>query len=122
MDSNTILILLLIGVFAGIVSGMVGIGGGILIVPALIYFLGLNQQQAQGVSLGVFLMPVGLLAAYQYYQNGQLPFKYSLVIAITFVVGAFFGAKIALNVNEMLLKKIFGVFILLISLKLIFGK
>jgi len=122
MDSNTIVILLIIGLLAGVVSGMVGIGGGILIVPALIYFLAMNQQQAQGVSLGVFLMPVGFLAAYQYYQSGQLPFKYSLIIAITFIVGAFFGAKIALNVNEVLLKKIFGVFVFIISLKLIFGK
>lgn len=122
MDIQTLLILFVIGIFAGFASGLVGVGGGIIIVPALIFFLGLSQHQAQGISIGMLMMPVGFLAAYNYYKTGNLNIGYSVLIGVTFVAGAFFGSKVALNFDQQLMKKVFGVFILLISLKMIFGK
>ena len=122
MDINTLVILLMVGVAAGFASGMVGIGGGIVIVPALVYFLALSQHQAQGISIGMLLMPVGFLAAYNYYKQGNLNFTYSAIIGVTFVLGAYLGSKVSLKMDPSLMKRIFGVFILLISLKMIFGK
>ncbi len=122
MDIQTILILLLIGLIAGFASGMVGIGGGILIIPALIFFLGLTQHQAQGATLGLLLMPVGFLAAINYYKTGNLNMYYSLIMALTFVGGAWLGSKVSLSIDAVLMRKIFGGIIFLISLKLIFGK
>ena len=122
MGITTIIILLVIGLFAGIASGLVGIGGGIIIVPALVYFLSMSQQGAQGVSIGMLLMPVGFLAAHNYYVAGSLNFKYSLIIGITFIVGAWIGSKISLQISPDTMRIIFGVFILLIALKMIFNK
>jgi uncharacterized membrane protein YfcA len=122
MDISILIVLLLVGLFAGIASGLVGIGGGIIIVPALVYFLSMTQHQAQGVSIGMLLMPVGFLAAYNYYKAGNLNFKYSLIIGITFIAGAWIGSKISLNIDENVMRKIFGVFVLLMALKMIFSK
>ena len=119
---TTILILLIIGLLAGFSSGMVGIGGGIIIVPALVFFLGLTQHQAQGVSIGMLLLPVGFLAAINYYKAGNLDFTKSLIIGASFVVGAYLGSKVSLSIDGAIMKRIFGVIIFLISLKLIFGK
>ena len=121
-NMTTILILLIIGLLAGFSSGMVGIGGGIIIVPALVFFLGLTQHQAQGVSIGMLLLPVGFLAAFNYYKAGNLDFSKSLIIGASFVMGAYIGSKVSLNIDGAVMKRIFGVIILLISLKLIFGK
>jgi len=121
-NMTTILILLLIGILAGFSSGMVGIGGGIIIVPALVFFLGLTQHQAQGASIGMLLLPVGFLAALNYYKAGDLDITKSLIIGASFIVGAYFGSKVSLNIDGSLMKRIFGVIIFLISLKLIFGK
>ena len=121
-NMTTILILLIIGLLAGFSSGMVGIGGGIIIVPALVFFLGLTQHQAQGVSIGMLLLPVGFLAAINYYKAGNLDFSKSLIIGASFVVGAYLGSKVSLSIDGAIMKRIFGVIILLISLKLIFGK
>ncbi len=118
----TILILLCIGLMAGILSGMVGIGGGVVIVPALMYFAHVSQHQAQGTSLAVLLLPVGILAVYNYYSKGLVDVKSALIIACTFVIGGFIGSKIAIAIDQNLLKKVFGVFMLLISLKMILGK
>lgn len=121
-NMTTILILLIIGLLAGFSSGMVGIGGGIIIVPALVFFLGLTQHQAQGVSIGMLLLPVGFLAAVNYYKAGNLDFSKSLIIGASFVVGAYLGSKVSLSIDGAIMKRIFGVIIFLISLKLIFGK
>jgi len=122
LNMITILILLIIGILAGFSSGMVGIGGGIIIVPALVFFLGLTQHQAQGVSIGMLLLPVGFLAAMNYYKSGNLDISKSLIIGASFIIGAYFGSKVSLNIDGAIMKRIFGVVILLISLKLIFGK
>ncbi len=115
-----IIIYILIGVTAGILSGMFGVGGGILIVPALVFFIGMTQHQAQGTSLGLMLLPIGILAAYNYYKAGDLNIKAGLIIALAFVVGGYFGSKIALNINDVLLKRIFGVLMLAVALRMIF--
>jgi uncharacterized membrane protein YfcA len=122
MDTTTLVTLLLIGLIAGFASGMVGIGGGIIIIPALTYFLHMSQHQAQGVTIGLLLMPVGFLAAYNYYKSGNLNFNYSLVMAATFIAGAYLGSKTSLVIDPKWMKKIFGGVIFLISLKMLFGK
>lgn len=122
LTMTTIIILLCIGLVAGTLSGMVGIGGGIVIVPALVFFMGMSQHQAQGTSLAVLLLPVGILAVYYYYNAGYVDIKPSLIIALSFVVGGFVGSKIAISIDQNILKKVFGIFMLLLSLKMIFWK
>lgn len=121
MSVTTLLLLLAIGLFAGLLSGLIGVGGGIVIVPALVYLLGMPQHAAQGTSLALMLPPIGILAAMNYYKAGQLDVKYAVVIAVAFIIGGFFGSKISLfHIDEELMKKIFGIVMLLISIKLVF--
>ncbi len=122
MPIQTVLILAVIGILAGILSGFVGIGGGVVIVPALVFFLGLTQHQAQGTSLALMLPPIGALAVMNYYKTGNLNWKYALVIALFFVLGGYLGSKISLAIPAATVKKIFGVFMLFVALKLIFSK
>jgi uncharacterized membrane protein YfcA len=119
---TTIIILLCIGLMAGMLSGLVGVGGGIIIVPALVYFMGMSQHQAQGTSLAVLLLPVGIFAVYNYYKAGHVDVQMTFIIASTFIVGGFIGSKIAISIDQNLIKKIFGVFLLLVALKMITGK
>jgi hypothetical protein len=120
MSFTTILLLVAVGLAAGFLSGLIGIGGGVIIVPALVFFIGFTQKQAQGTSLGILLLPVGILAVVQYYKQGYLNINYVLVVAIAFVVGGFFGSKLALTLSEEKLKKIFAIILLLISVKMLF--
>lgn len=120
MKMVEILLLLVIGLAAGILSGMFGVGGGIIIVPALVFLLGMTHHQAQGTSLGLMLLPIGILAAVNYYKTGNLDVKAGLLIAVAFVVGGWFGSKIALDINEALLKKLFGILMMVVAVKLIF--
>ena len=122
MTITTILVLIVIGLLAGILSGIVGIGGGLLMIPMLIFFLGLSQHAAQGTSLAVMLPPIGVLAVMNYYKAGFVEWKFALIIAITFIIGGYFGAKFAVSVSPIVLKKIFGVVLLLAAIKMIFGK
>ena len=122
MTITTILILIVIGLLAGMLSGIVGIGGGLLMIPMLIFFLGLSQHAAQGTSLAVMLPPIGILAAMNYYKAGFVEWKFALIIATTFIIGGYFGAKFAVNVSPTVLKKIFGAVLLVASIKMIFGK
>jgi uncharacterized membrane protein YfcA len=119
---NVIIILLCVGLVAGILSGMVGIGGGIIIVPALVYFLGMSQHTAQGTTLAMFLMPIGILGVFNYYKAGHIDMKVALVIATTFVLGSFVGSKISIGLDQTTVKRVFGVIIFVISLKMILGK
>lgn len=119
---TTIVILLCIGLMAGILSGMVGVGGGIIIVPALVYFLSMSQHQAQGTSLAVLLLPVGILAVYNYYKEGYVDVRSTLIIASTFIIGGFIGSKISIALDQNLVKRIFGIFLLLVSVKMILAK
>ncbi len=119
---NEVIILLFIGLVAGMLSGMIGIGGGVIIVPALVYFLGTSQHTAQGTTLAMFLIPIGILGVMNYYKAGHIDIRIALIIAITFVVGSFFGSRIAISLNQEMLKRIFGVLMLLLALKMIIGK
>ena len=111
-----------IGLTAGILSGFFGIGGGIIIIPALIYFCGFDQLKAQGTSLAVLLPPVGILAFLEYYKKGNVDIKSGIIICITVFIGALFGGKIAQHIPPDILKKGFATLMLLISLKMLFGK
>lgn len=122
MNLTTIIILVLIGLMAGVFGGLFGIGGAVIMIPALVYFLGVDQHMAQGTSLAVLLPPIGLFAAWNYYKEGQVNIWFAVIIAISFMVGGYFGSKLALNLPEQLMKKIFAIFLILIALKLIFSK
>jgi uncharacterized membrane protein YfcA len=119
MSSQTIIILILIGIFAGMISGFIGVGGGIVIVPALVYFLGLTQHQAQGTSLLLMLPPIGILAVYNYHKAGNINWWYGGVIALAFVVGGYFGSKISLKLSPGIVKFVFGILMAYVSFKLI---
>lgn len=112
--------LIFLGILAGILSGLVGIGGGIIIVPALVFFYGFSQQMAQGTTLVTMIPPIGILAAYVYYQNGQVDVKTAIFIALGFLVGGFIGAKVAVNLDKNILEKVFAVVLILIGIKLFF--
>ncbi len=120
MTIGTVLGLLLLGVAAGSLSGLVGIGGGIVIVPALVFGLGLSQQTAQGTSLAVLSLPVVGLGAWQYYRNGHMDISAALVIAIGFVVGGLFGGKLANALPAETIRKVFAGMLLVVGVKLLF--
>ncbi|MBM3453373.1 MAG: sulfite exporter TauE/SafE family protein [Bacteroidetes bacterium] len=119
MTTQMLFILVLIGLVAGILSGFVGVGGGIVIVPALIYILGFTQYQAQGTSLFVLSMPVVILATLNYWKAGNVNWKFGLIIATTFVVGGYIGSKLALKISPGLVKFIFGLVMAYVSFRLI---
>lgn len=119
MSGQVIFILILIGLFAGMLSGLIGVGGGIIIVPALIYFVGFTQKEAQGTSLGLLLLPIGILAVFNYYNKGLIDVKVVGVMALAFVVGGFFGSKLALAISEAALKKIFAVVLFYTGFKML---
>ena len=120
MTIQTILILVIIGVAAGVLGGLVGVGGGIIIVPSLVYFLSFTQKSAQGTSLGLLLLPVGILGVLQYYKQGHVDFKVVAILAIGFLAGSYFGSKIALSLPQETVKKIFAIMLLLIGFKMLF--
>ncbi len=111
MEISTLFILLTIGVFAGVASGFVGIGGGLIIVPALIYFMGLDQHTAQGTSLALMLPPIGILAAMQYHSEQHVEWTYSAIIAITFIIGAWLGSKWSLRLSTSSVRLVFSAFL-----------
>ena len=119
---STFIILIIIGLLAGILSGLVGVGGGILMIPLLIIFLGLTQHQAQGTALFAMLPPIGILAAINYYKEGFVKWEYAIVIAFTFVIGGYLGSKLSLSLPPQIVRRIFGVIMLLGAIKLISSK
>lgn len=122
MTLQTILSLILIGILAGFLSGLVGVGGGIIMVPLLVLFLSLTQHQAQGTSLAVLAVPVTAFAVFNYYKEGQLNLKYAAIIAVFFVVGSIVGSKFALTLDQKVLKKIFAVVLVVIAGKMLLEK
>ncbi|MDD5072511.1 MAG: TSUP family transporter [Candidatus Omnitrophica bacterium] len=118
----TIAVYLVLGLAAGALSGLMGIGGGLLLIPALIYLFKFSQLQAQGTTMALLLPPIGLLAAMVYYKNGYVDMKAALFICLGFFIGGFFGAKAAVGLSNMFLQKLFGAVMFLVSLKMIFGK
>lgn len=119
MTLQMILILVTIGLLAGMLSGMVGVGGGIIVVPALVFFLGFTQKQAQGTSLALLSLPVVILAALNYYNQGLVEIRTVLVMAVAFLVGGFLGSKIALSVPEESLKRFFAVVLFYTAFKML---
>jgi uncharacterized membrane protein YfcA len=111
-------IYILIGVAAGVLSGLFGIGGGVVIVPALLFMARMTPLGATGTSLGALLLPVGALGAYEYYRNGNLDIRASLLLALGLFLGAFFGAKLAQNLTPLLLKRSFAVFLVLVAVRM----
>ncbi|MBN2669281.1 MAG: sulfite exporter TauE/SafE family protein [Bacteroidales bacterium] len=122
MSIEHVIILVVIGLLAGFVSGSMGVGGGIIIIPALVFFLGLSQQQAQGTSIAVLSVPVAIAGAINYYKSGYINFKFAGIIILTFVVGTYFGSLLAVNLPAKTLQKMFGVLLLLVGIKMILGK
>jgi uncharacterized membrane protein YfcA len=121
MDSTTIAIYLAVGLAAGFLSGLVGIGGGVVVVPVLIY-LGFSQHMAQGTVLFMFLLPIGILGVWNYYQHGNVDFKSAFFMASTFVIGSYFGSKTAINIDQTMLKIIFGILLICLGLKMVVWK
>lgn len=115
-----ILSYLLLGVAVGILSGMIGIGGGIIIVPALVYFAHMSQHKAQGTSLAALILPIGILAAYEYYKAGNMDIKAGLLIAAGFALGGYFGGLWAQQIPDVILRKVFAVVLFLVSIKMFF--
>ena len=122
MSTSVLLILIAIGIISGIMAGMLGIGGAIIMVPALVFVMGLNQHTAQGTSLAVMLPPIGIIAAFNYYKAGQVNIKFALILAAAFLIGSYFGSKFALNLPQPVLKKIFGILLILVAAKMLFSK
>tara|TARA_B110000285_G_C14929079_1_gene516484 strand:- start:44 stop:421 length:378 start_codon:yes stop_codon:yes gene_type:complete len=120
MTLITFFILVFIGLSAGVLSGLVGVGGGILMVPMYVLFLGLSQHNAQGLSLAVMLPPVTFIAVYNYHKAGEVDWKLALVVSAFFVIGGLFGSKIALKIDQLTLKRIFGGLMLIAAIKLMF--
>lgn len=122
MGTGTIILLVLIGVVAGALSGLIGIGGGIIIIPALVFMLGFSQQMAQGTTLALMIPPIGLLAAWSYYKDGFVDIRAAVLICAGFVLGSYFGAKFATSIPEDTLKKVFSVILFLVAIKMFFSK
>ena len=119
MTTQTIFILITIGLLAGVLSGFVGVGGGIVIVPGLVYMLGFSQHQAQGTSLFILSMPVVVLATMNYWKSGNVNWKFGLIIAATFILGGYIGSKLALKISPGLVKLLFGILMAYVSFRLI---
>jgi uncharacterized protein len=119
MTVQLVLFLGLVGFFAGVLSGLVGVGGGIIIVPCLVIFLGFSQQAAQGTSLGLLLLPVGIFAVINYYNKGYIDFKVVLVMSIAFIAGGWLGSKLALQLSQEVLRKIFAVVLIYTAFRML---
>jgi uncharacterized membrane protein YfcA len=122
MSVTMVILLIIIGIITGFMAGLLGIGGAIIMIPALVFLLGLTQQGAQGTSLAVMLPPVGILAAYNYYKAGNVNITFAIILAVFFIVGSYFGSKLALNLPQSLLKKIFGILLLIIAIRMLLTK
>ena len=122
MSLNEILILLLIGLSAGAIAGALGVGGDIIIVPALVFFFSMPQHTAQGTSLAILLFPVGILAFLNYYRHGFVNFRVAVIVMIAFVIGGYFGSLVSVSLPEKPLKIFFGSLLLIAGIKMILGK
>jgi uncharacterized membrane protein YfcA len=120
MGWQQILLVILIGLAAGTLGGMVGVGGGIIVVPALIFFLGFSQHQASGTSLAMMLPPVGILAVVNYYKKGALDVRIAALLAVGFLAGGYLGSKLSLGMAQETVKKVFAIVMIAMALKMLF--
>ncbi len=118
MDAQTLVILLLTGLTAGILGGFIGVGGGIIIVPAMIYFMGMNQFEAQGTSLAMMLPPIGILAVWNYHKAEAVDMKAAMILAAAFIVGGYLGSRMSLRLDPNKVKLGFGIFMLLVAVRM----
>ncbi len=122
MSLLTIFILIIIGLSAGVLSGFAGVGGGVIVIPALVFLLGMTQFEAQGTSLALMIPPIGILAAMNYYKEGYINWRYAIILAIFFFIGGYIGSKLALTIPQNIIKKGFAVFIILVGIKMLVTK
>ncbi len=113
---------LVLGLAAGVLSGLVGIGGGILVIPALVLFFGFTQHQAQGTTLAMMIPPIGILAAWAYYQQGHVDLRVALLLCAGFFIGGFFGARLAVTLSSPVIEKVFGAVLLVVALRMILAR
>lgn len=119
---GNIFLYILLGAVAGAFSGLIGVGGGVIIVPALVFLFGMTQHQAQGTTLALLVPPIGLLAAWTYYKQGYVDLKIAALVCVGFILGGWAGAKFATGISNTALERIFGVVIILIGIKMLIGR
>lgn len=122
MTTLTIVGILTIGLVVGVISGLVGIGGGAFLIPALIYFFGMSQIKAQGTSLATLLLPIGIFAFVTYYKAGHVDFKMAVILAVGFAIGGWFGGTWAQHLPDVFLKRGFAVLLVLLAVKMAFSR
>jgi len=122
MSTTDLITLIIIGLSAGIISGLLGVGGAIVIVPALVYFFGMTQHQAQGTSIAILLFPIGLLAFWNYYRNGYVNFRFAIVVMVAFLLGGYLGSLFSAQIPDKALRILFGILLLVVGIKMIFEK
>lgn len=122
MSVTQLIILIIVGVLSGMLAGIFGVGGAIIVIPALVFIFGMSQHEAQGTSLAFMLPPVGILATWNYWKEGHVNWKVALVLSLTFVVGAWLGSHFSINMSDKMLRKLFGGLMIIIALKMIFTK
>jgi hypothetical protein len=122
MSIAHLLILIIVGILSGMLAGVFGVGGAIIVIPALVFILGFSQHDAQGTSLAFMLPPVGILATWNYWKEGHVNWKIALILSLTFVVGSWLGSQFSINMSDKLLRRLFGVLMILVAIKMIFSK
>ena len=122
MSTTELITLVIIGLSAGIISGLLGVGGAIVIVPALVYFFGMTQHQAQGTSIAILLFPIGLLAFWNYYRNGYVNFRFAIVVMVAFLLGGYLGSLFSAHIPDKALRILFGILLFVVGAKMIFEK
>lgn len=122
MSVAHLLILILVGIMSGLLAGIFGVGGAIIVIPALVFIFGLSQHEAQGTSLAFMLPPVGILATWNYWKAGHVNWKIALILSLTFVVGAYLGSHFSINLSDKTLRRLFGVLMIVVAIKMIFSK
>jgi uncharacterized membrane protein YfcA len=121
-DTIIMIAYLILGILAGTLSGLVGIGGGVIIVPALVFLFGFSQHSAQGTTLALMVPPIGILAAWTYYRQGQVDLKIAGFVCLGFLLGGLLGARFATGLSNIMLERIFGIALLLIAMKMLFAR
>ena len=122
MGITQIIIIAIIGILSGLLAGIFGVGGAIIVIPALVFLLGFSQHDAQGTSLAFMIPPVGILAAWNYWKEGHVNWRVALILALAFVVGAYLGSEFSINISDRTLRRMFGVLLILVAIKMIFSK
>ncbi|GAB4413370.1 MAG: sulfite exporter TauE/SafE family protein [Anaerolineales bacterium] len=117
-----VLLYMLLGLIAGVLSGVVGIGGGTIIIPALVFLFGFTQHKAQGTTLALMVPPIGILAAWTYYKQGFVDLRAAVFIVLGFFLGGLLGARVAVGIPDAVLRKVFAVYLLIVAAQMFFGK